>query len=108
MTPKNPSPIILPDEEDKLEEPGVLDNVENRVIMTTDKDGQVIFAIGKALNPFQLINMAWILNRIASKMVDQIEARQMQEAMQTASVMESLRAGRGPLVGDPFGRVERP
>lgn len=100
---QSPTPLILPDNsEDKKEPQGVLDNVERRITVMVATDGNVTFAIGKALNPFEINNVAFLLTRIANRMVDNIEAKMMQDAADTARVMQSLAKGRGPT--DEFKR----
>lgn len=94
-------PIILPEKPDENNKPGVLDNVENRITISVDLDsGQYTFAIGKAIAPYHLINIGALLHRQAMKMIDAYEAKQLQDAMATAQVMNSLQRGRGST--DPF------
>lgn len=92
-------PIILPSKpaEDK---PGVLDGIERQLTMTFAEDGNVTFAIGKALGPINLINASFVLARIANKMLDQAEAAQMREIQQTAQAMQTVR--RNAKGGDPW------
>lgn len=93
--------LITPNQtSEQNDKPGVLDGVENKLIMTFAEDGNVTFAIGKSLGPINLINASFILNRIANRMIDQGEIAQQQEIQRTAQAMQAVR--RNAKGGDPW------